>query len=90
MGEFIANLHAETSELWEAYRENKLYQPCDKAKTMQEKLGESLNCMEEELADIVIRALDTAHTYQIDMDRAIRVKSGYNKTREFRHGNKLA
>jgi hypothetical protein len=44
-----ANLHGEVSELWEAYRRGMLDKPCDK------KTAEPLTCLEEELADIIIR-----------------------------------
>ena len=31
IGAFISNIHGEVSELWEAYREGKLRESCDKA-----------------------------------------------------------
>lgn len=83
---FVANLHGEVSELWEAYRNGALWDPCDKA----EKMVEPLTCMEEELADIVIRALDTAVAGSVDIERAVRVKLLYNRTRPHRHGGKVA
>jgi len=86
MPTFISNLHGEVSELWEAYRKSQLFSPCDKASAM----SEPLNCIEEELADIIIRALDTAKSYNIDIDKAVRVKSAYNETRSFKHGGKIA
>lgn len=82
----IANLHGEASELFEAYRAQNLFNPCDKA----EKMNFPLTCAEEELADIVIRALDTAGRLKIDIGRAVRVKHAYNATRDHRHGGKLA
>lgn len=41
-----------------------------------------------ELADIIIRVLDMAHRHGIDMGEAVALKSAYNATRGFRHGNK--
>lgn len=90
VGDSCANLHGEVSELWEAYRTRKLDQPCDKAAGM-EKLGETpLTCAEEELADVVIRALDTAADLKIDIGRAIMVKDWYNQHRAHRNGGKIA
>ena len=41
-----------------------------------------------ELADIVIRCLDTASAMGIDLNEVIELKHEYNKTRSYRHGNK--
>lgn len=43
-----------------------------------------------ELADTVIRIFDTAEVLGIDLERAIREKMDYNRTRPTRHGGKLA
>lgn len=82
VAELISNLHGEVSELWEAYRKGALDKQCDKPVTM--------TCAEEELADIIIRALDTAYALKVDIDWAIHQKHFYNTTRPFRHGGKLA
>jgi len=84
IAEFIANLHGEVSELWEAWRKGNLHKACDKA------TSEPLTCAEEELADILIRTLDTAVTMGVDIDRAVRIKSQYNEGRPRMHGGKLA
>jgi NTP pyrophosphatase (non-canonical NTP hydrolase) len=89
-GNYIANLHSEVSELWEAWRKGKLNEPCDKAQKMVELGLEPLTCMEEEIADIVIRALDTAKEFKVDIDRAVHIKSEYNKHRPHRNGGKAA
>lgn len=41
-----------------------------------------------ELADAVIRIMDLATTLDIDLQRAMEVKSAYNETRPHRHGGK--
>lgn len=41
-----------------------------------------------ELADIVIRVLDLAEYYGIDMGEAIAQKHAYNLTRPYKHGGK--
>jgi NTP pyrophosphatase (non-canonical NTP hydrolase) len=79
---FVANIHGEVSELWEAFRRGTLNKQCDKPAL--------LTCLEEELADIIIRCLDTAAEHGIDIERAIIVKHEYNCTRPFKHGGKLA
>lgn len=79
---WTANLHGEVSELWEAARKNQLFDTCDK--------DCGLTCEEEELADIIIRALDTARARHIDIGRAVLTKHEYNTTRSHKHGGKLA
>jgi len=78
----VANLHGEVTELWDAYRDHKLHSPCDKMDT--------LTCAQEELADIIIRALDTAQRLQINIGFAVAAKHNYNVGRPHRHGNKAA
>jgi NTP pyrophosphatase (non-canonical NTP hydrolase) len=42
----------------------------------------------EELADIVIRVFDAAEGLGYDIEREIRKKVDYNRSRPYRHGNK--
>lgn len=79
---WVANLHGEVSEFWEAYRKGSLCEPCNKPIP--------LTCAEEELADIVIRACDVAAQMNIDLERAINTKCEYNKDRPYKHGGKKA
>ena len=82
------NLHDEVSELHEAWRNNKLHELCDKSEDMFCHGIEPLTYAEEELADIIIRALDDARKLGVDIQSAIERKHKYNATRAFRHGNK--
>lgn len=88
----VANLHGEVSEMWEAARKGQLHSPCDKEATVELGAGESrrLTCIEEELADILIRALDMAGRLDINIEQALYAKHDYNATRPHRHGGKLA
>jgi hypothetical protein len=83
-----ANLHSEVSELWESYRNGTLNRFCDKSERMKELGLEPLTCMEEEVADIVIRALDTARENGMDVGKAVRIKDAYNKSRSHKNGGK--
>lgn len=85
----IANIHGETSELWEAFRNQTLNKLCDKSEKMIANDIEPLTCAEEELADILIRVLDTAEEYNIDIGRAVYLKAEFNKTRSHKNGGKL-
>lgn len=101
LAKYLMNLHSEVSELWEAWRANKVRDQhgasgidvgdlCDKAVKMHAMDLPMLTCIEEELADILIRTLDTAHAFGVDIDRAVETKMKYNATRAHRHGGKLA
>ena len=89
---FIANqcnnLHGEVTELWDAYRAGNENMPCDKSPKMMALGITPLNCNEEELADIIIRALDISRRLNIDILEAIISKHEFNKTRPFKHGKK--
>lgn len=80
---FVSNEHSEVSELWEAYRAGKLHEPCDKP-------GLGLTCAEEELADVVIRAMDASRALGVDLGAAVVAKHKYNLSRPRLHGGKKA
>lgn len=82
------NLHDEISELHEAWRNGALHDPCDKADKMRAEGLRELTCLQEELADIVIRALDTAVRLNVDIGLAVAIKAAFNQTRPYRHGGK--
>jgi len=88
LGGWLMNLHSEVSELWEAFRENKLFEPCDKAEKMKALGLPALTCLEEELADIVLRVFDDADALGVDLERAMLAKHAYNATRPYKHGGK--
>lgn len=77
----IALMHSELSEALECIRDG-----------MRPDLAGAVNGKPEgfgiELADCVIRILDTCERYGIDLQGCIERKMAYNETREYRHGGK--
>ena len=82
------NLHDEVSELHDAWRNNNLHNLCDKALEMRRVGIESLTCIEEEYADIIIRVLDDCRTLGVNIQSAIERKHKFNSHRSYRHGGK--
>jgi hypothetical protein len=83
IGDQITNFHAELSEAWEEYRTGNPICSTYIKNGKPEGFG-------IELADCIIRILDTCAFYGIDIQECIRVKAAYNETRPFLHGNKRA
>jgi len=76
----ISLLHSEVSEAYEAYRDNEellWFQPSGKPEGIA-----------SELADVLIRLLDTCGRLGIDLEDVVDKKLAYNVTRGYRHGNK--
>jgi NTP pyrophosphatase (non-canonical NTP hydrolase) len=98
-GDDIALLHSEVSEAYEEYRKGRApneryYQRKDGTTTMipKDRDNDILHKPEgvpSELADVLIRLLDTAHRYGIDLEEAVAEKLAYNGTRGHRHGGKV-
>lgn len=99
-GDQVANFHAEIAEAWEEYRKHGLdpgmliYHVCE---TRYGLGGEPYphehpkpEGIAVELADLFIRVADTCERYSIPLERAIREKMEFNKTRPERHGGKKA
>lgn len=81
---FIANCQAELSEAWEYYR-GSTHETRPKSDHIPAFYG-----IEEELADVIIRIMDTAHKWDIRVAEALVAKMAYNKNRPHRHGGKRA
>ncbi len=76
-GQKIALMHEELSELLGAFR---------KVKPEQSEKIPAFSEQEEELADLVIRAMDFATHYGIRLPEAMLAKHTYNLSRPVKHG----
>lgn len=99
-GDEIALIHSEASEALEAFRADGfsdlvrlaegMYPPKSLTVALaadQGRIGKPEG-VASELADIVIRVLDSAKRHGIDIEDAIVRKLNYNATRGYRHGGK--
>lgn len=84
--EMIALMHSELSEAVEALREGN--PPSGKLASVTESMR--FTQVEEEMADLVIRLMDTAFARGWDIAGAIDAKMEYNEHRPYRHGGKRA
>lgn len=87
-GDDIALLHSEVSEAYEEYRKGSPISYCYSERITLDGQTKPLG-IPSELADIIVRVLDTAKRYDIDMDKIMAEKLAYNRTRGFRHGGKI-
>ncbi len=78
-GEMIALAHSELSEALEAHRDGL------PAMTPAAE-GEKPEGVAVELADCIIRCLDTMWSLGVDIDEVVLRKMAYNETRSFKHG----
>lgn len=102
VGEMLALMHSEISEALEEWRAHKpdVYFENHMVQTDRPFSGSQLVEMGQrglkpegfaiELADCIIRILDTLHSRGVDINAVVLAKMAYNDTRPYRHGGKRA
>lgn len=96
MNRELMNLIGEAAELRDAERDGMLHELCDKAQKMESLGVEPTTCLEEEYADIIIRAMDQLVRLTRNRNRfrsvgdIIIAKMRLNESRPIKHGRTTA
>jgi NTP pyrophosphatase (non-canonical NTP hydrolase) len=85
IGDLICLMHSELSEALEEHRNG--HSPTEIY--YNENKPAKPEGIPVELADCVIRIFDFCGLHGIDLEQVLKVKMEYNKSRPYRHGNKI-
>lgn len=89
VGDDIALLHSEVSEMLEAYRDGGLGDQTRQLKNPEPGQLPKPEGFGAEAADVLIRLLDTCKRRNVNLAAEFERKLAYNKTRGHRHGGKV-
>jgi NTP pyrophosphatase (non-canonical NTP hydrolase) len=96
VGDDVALLHTEVSEMFEAYRTTGLSDATEDFITVRDGFGEEIATLQHkpegfgsEAADVFIRLLDTCERRGVDLRFEYERKMAYNRTRPYKHGKNL-
>lgn len=90
VGDDVALLHTEVSEMFEAYRVTGLSDATDVVRGLgHQRTLPKPEGFGSEVADVFIRLLDTCQRRGVDLEFEYQRKMAYNRTRPYKHGKNL-
>jgi NTP pyrophosphatase (non-canonical NTP hydrolase) len=87
-GDYIALAHSELSEALEAYRDHRLVDATATTRAGTPIAGAKPEGVGSEFADLLIRLVDMADVFGIDLEFEYRRKIAYNRGRDWQHGGR--